>query len=366
MIAAEVVMARREKGTGMKPRLRADGRWEARWTDPSGKRRYVYSRTAGRAGEREVGKLRDEAIRASDAGLRPSEQPLAAYVARWIVRHPKLSPQSRQRYADLVRLHLEPTEQGRIPVVRLQPEHVEDLYRDRIDSGMAPKSVELLHTVLSGALRQAARRGHTVRDALVDVSPPPVPKKKRPVFSRDEVRRMLDVGDRLTALWTLAYAVPIREGELLALTWVDLDLERARMVLEHPEKSGVPRTLLLPSPAVRALRGHRARQAEERLASGGAYEELGLVFAGLDGNRLDPRRMREAFARVLTAAGCQKLRFHDLRHTAITHLLEDGVPLKVVQEIAGHRSPRTTIEVYAHATETMGQIAVEAMERILA
>lgn len=56
---------------------------------------------------------------------------------------------------------------------------------------------------------------------------------------------------------------------------------------------------------------------------------------------------------------------HPMRHTGITHLLEDGVPLKVVQEIAGHHSARTTIETYAHATETMQQQAVEAMNRRL-
>ena len=76
--------------------------------------------------------------------------------------------------------------------------------------------------------------------------------------------------------------------------------------------------------------------------------------------------MREAFARVLAAAGLPQKRAHDLRHTGITHLLEAGVPLKIVQEIAGHRSARTTIETYAHATETMQQQAVEAMNRALA
>ena len=115
--------------------------------------------------------------------------------------------------------------------------------------------------------------------------------------------------------------MPIREGELLSLAWSDLDVDGGRLVLAEPEKGGIPRTLLLPERAVRALRVHRARQAEERLASGGAYEETGLVFAGLDGNRLDPRRVREAFARVLTAAGLPQKRVHDLRHTGITHLL---------------------------------------------
>lgn len=356
---------RRDKGTGM-VRWRSDGRWEGRYVDVSGRKRSVYVRRPGRAGERECERLLSERIRQVEAGIRPSDTGLGMYVGRWVARHPRLSPQSRLRYADMVRLHLRDTEQGSIPVIRLQPEDLEDLYAARLAAGMAPKSVELLHTVIRGALGQAAERGHVLRNVATLVSPPPLPRRKREVFTLAEVERMLAVGDRLTALWTHAYQVPIREGELLGLRWRDYDLDAARLVLADPEKGGVPRTLLLPDRTVRALRAHRARQAEERLASGGAYEETGLVFATVDGNRLDPRRVRESFARVLAQAGVPQKRVHDLRHTGITHLLEAGVPRKMVQEIAGHRSARTIDDTYAHVTEVMHHMAVDAMNRALA
>lgn len=355
---------RRDKGTGL-VRWRVDGRWEGRYVDADGRKRSVYVRTPGRRGERECQRLVEERIAQAASGIRPSSMPLAAYVDHWIVRNRTLQAQSATRYRDLVRLHIAPSEQGSIPLIKLQPEDVEDLYADRLDAGCSPKSIELIHTVLRGALAQAAKRGHVVRNVAALVRPPRIPRRKRAVLTIDEVERMIAVGDRLAALWTLAYQVPIREGELLGLVWDDVDLDRGQLVLADPEKDGVPRTLLLPRRTIRALRTHRARQSEERLASGGAYEETGLVFAALDGNRLDPRRVREAFARVLAAAGVRPFRVHDLRHTGITHLLEAGVPLKIVQEIAGHRSPRTTIETYAHATETMQQQAVAAMDRAL-
>lgn len=365
MILHEEVDMRRPKGEGMAPRWRPwDRRWEARFVDASGRRRSVFVTTPGRAGERECERLLGDRLREAQAGIRPSELTLGAYLERWVARNVRLAPKSRERYGYVVRVHVAPSTQGRIPVIRLQPEDLEDLYAERLAAGCAPKSVELIHTVVRGALATAAQRGHVLRNVGTMVSPPPVPRRKRDVFSLPEVERMLAVGDRLTALWTLAYQVPIREGELLGLRWSEIDLDAARLVLRDPEKDGVPRTLILPRATVRALRSHKVRQAEQRLLTGGAYDGE-LVFANDHGERLDPRRVRDQFARVLRAAGVPLRRVHDLRHTGITHLLEAGVPLKVVQEIAGHRSARTTIETYAHATETMQAQAVAAMDRAL-
>lgn len=89
------------------------------------------------------------------------------------------------------------------------------------------------------------------------------------------------------------------------------------------------------------------------------------MFANLWGVPLDPRRVRDAFARACGRAGVPRVRFHDLRHSATTLLLEGGVPTKVVSEILGHADTRTTLEIYAHVTETMQDQAVAAMDRAL-
>ena len=362
----DVGLIRRERGYGMKARLRPDGRWEARWPDADGKVRSVYSRLPGRAGERDVEAKRDKAIRARDAGLRPTGDTLDTYVGAWLTRNPKrLGAETIARYRGLHVRHLA-TPQGKIALTELRPEDLEDLYAERIAAGVSPKTVELLHGLVRGALATAAQRGHVAANEATKVRPPKVERPAREVFTPAEIERIVDAEDRLSALWTVLYQTTLREGEWLAARWSAVDLDAGLYTLRTPEKGARPRRIRLAARSLRALRWHKARQAEERLASGGAYEEEGYVFATLDGRRLNRHRVLEAWHRLLASLELPERRVHDLRHAGITHNLADGVPLKVVQEMAGHASAETTLDTYAHVTEDMQQQAIEAQNRRLA
>lgn len=364
---------RRTKGTGSTPRWReVEKRWECRFVDATGKKRSVYSAIPGRAGERACASKRDDGLKLALSGISPSKMALADYLDRFIARNPRRwGSDTVQRYGELSRTHVRPSDAGRIGVGRLQPEHLEDLY----DSlRVSPKTVELLHCAVRAALTQAAERGHAVRNVAALVKPPRVPKFRPTDLTADQVRAVLasseEAEDRLTALWTLGAQTGIREGELLALTWGDIDFGRGAIILRDPEKDGIPRPVRLAKRSLRLLRAHKARQNEERLRAAGAYEGLGLVFASLDGNHLDPRRVREAFYRALARAGVDRqpdprkrpIRFHDLRHAVATFYLGQGVPLKVVSEILGHRDTKTTENLYQHVTQDMQAAAVAAMD----
>lgn len=159
---------RRDKGTGTAPRwLAASNRWQARYTAADGRRRSVYSPVPGPAGAKACAKLRDEAIAAAAAGIDPSLTPLAEYLDAWLARRRDLSPASRERYGRLIRLHVRESKardrRGKAiaakPLIRLSTDDVEDLYLAAEAGGMAPKGIELLHTMLHAALEQAAGRG---------------------------------------------------------------------------------------------------------------------------------------------------------------------------------------------------------------
>ncbi len=194
-----------------------------------------------------------------------------------------------------------------------------------------------------------------------------MPRPKQVKLTVAEVRAFLDAaaGDRHEALFTLMYQTGMREGELLGIPRAALDLAAARLVLDAPEKGGEPRTFRLPARSVRVLRTHLANKAEEQLASGGAYEETGLLFADAIGERLDPRRVRDAFHRVREAAKLRHFVPHDLRHACVTHLLEAGIPVKAVQEIVGHATATQTLDTYAYTTVAMEEAAVAAMDRVV-
>jgi integrase len=159
-------------------------------------------------------------------------------------------------------------------------------------------------------------------------------------------------GDRLETLYVLALTTGMRLGELLAVKWRDVDLDRAslqvRATLQHtdegfsffqPKTRRSRRHITLTRGAVEALRRHRARQAEERLLAGTAWWDLGLVFTNTEGGPLQKSNLHfRSFKPLLRAAGLPPIRFHDLRHTAATLLFLQGVHPKVVSEMLGHAS----------------------------
>ncbi|MDE3096178.1 MAG: site-specific integrase, partial [Chloroflexota bacterium] len=185
--------------------------------------------------------------------------------------------------------------------------------------------------------------------------------------------------ERLGAVYVLALTTGARQGELLALRWRDVDLERGTMqvrtslqwtkagpVFSEPKTPRSRRLITLTARAVAALRQHRAAQAEERLRLGRAWEDHDLVFANEVGAPMSASNLlRRSYRRLLRDAGLPHMRFHDLRHTAATLLLGQGVHPKIVSEMLGHSQVGITLDLYSHVTPTMQQQAAAAMDAAL-
>lgn len=118
---------------------------------------------------------------------------------------------------------------------------------------------------------------------------------------------------------------------------------------------------MLPQFVVDTLRRHHVSQLERRLAVGTAWVDRDLVFPDEDGDFLVPVTLLRRFRRLLKEVGLPRIRFHDLRHSAATLLLGIGVPAKVVQELLGHSTISTTMDVYSHVLPSMQR---DAMKKI--
>lgn len=184
-------------------------------------------------------------------------------------------------------------------------------------------------------------------------------------------------GHRHIPLWTLAASTGMRRGELLGLRWRDVDLKAQRLsvrqtiisvgyevIRSDPKTAKGARTIDLDGHTVRALRAHRAEQRLERqLLALPEYGE-GLVFCRENGEPYHPDLVRQSFERRVSASAVPRIRFHDLRHTHATLMLQAGVRPKVVSERLGHSTVAFTMDVYAHvipgmqadAAETFGQL----------
>jgi integrase len=250
-----------------------------------------------------------------------------------------------------------------------------------LSSGAASASVNKLHVTLHKALDQARRWRMVTRNAAEDVSPPkPNPPEMR-TLSAAESKRLLEAArdDRLEALYVLAVNTGMRQGELLALKWKDVDLENARLSVRRtitmskgsilfgePETRKSRRTISLNEPSVRALRKHLDRQLAEIEPLGDLYKDEGLVFPSELGTPMNPTNLRQrSFAPLLRRTGLPKVRFHDLRHTCATLLLGRNVHPKYVQELLGHANIAVTLDTYSHVIPGMGDQAARAVEEAL-
>jgi integrase len=375
-------MGKRGNGEGSIWRRKSGG-WSAQYTvytSEGRKRRTLYGKT-----RQEVAAKLSKALADREGGLTfdAGAMTVGEYLARWLSHSVRdtVSQKTYERYESIVRVHLSPA-LGRIRLKALTPDHVRGLYREKLDSGLAPRTVLHIHRTLSKALKQAADDGLIPRNAAASVKPPQARREEMQPLSRDQVGMFLDTvkGDRMEALYVLAITAGLRQGELLALKWEDVDLEGTNPTLEVRRslsetrgrrsfvtpKSGRGRHLRLSRRAVSALRVHRKRQLEERVRKAGLWEDHGLIFPSEVGTPMSGRNLYRAFKiRVKRASLPQTLRFHDLRHTCATLLLRQGINPKFVQELLGHADISLTLNTYSHVLPDMGDAAAGGMDAAL-
>jgi len=360
---------------------RKDGYWVGQYgvqTAKGTKTRYIYGKTRAAVAEKLTRALADR-----DGGLTydAGKITVGEYVERCIEDSVKDTVRQRtyERYGQVARVHIKPA-LGRIKLSALTPAHLRAPYREKLDAGLAPRTVRYIHVTLNKALKQAMADGLIPRNAASSVKSPKPKKKEIRPLDREQVRAFFDAvsGERLEALYILAVTTGLRKGELLGLKWEDLDLEtgmlqvrrslseaRSGRIFEAP-KSGKGRSVRLTQRGVSALKAHRKRQLEARMKLAGLWQEHGLVFPSQVGTPIGGRNLNRSFKRHLERAGLPRsFRFHDLRHTCATLLLRQGVNPKFVQELLGHSDVSLTLNIYSHILPDMGDQAAVAMDAAL-
>jgi integrase len=370
---------KRGNGEGSRPRKRPDGRWEARYTvhgSQGPKRKTLYGRTRHEVADKLARALSD---RAQGLTFEAGSLRLREYLDRWL---PDIRGTVRQhtweRYEQIVRVHIEPT-LGRVRLKDLTATHARGLYREKLDDGSSPRTVQYIHTTLRKALQDAVSDGLIPRNVADGIKAPKPKKKEINPLSPEQARAFLEAvrGDRLEALYSLAVQRGLRQGELLGLRWEDVELEAGTLQVRRtlaltkeghvfePPKNGKGRSVELTQGASEALRNHLARQLAEMKASGDRYQDQGLIFPGEHGQPMRPYTLTGKLERILKRAGLPRIRFHDLRHTCATLLLSKGVHPKFVQELLGHATISITLDCYSHVIPAMGDQTRKAMENVL-
>ena len=377
----------------------ADGRrWRGAlsWTEPDGtaQRRVVSGRTAQEARDRLDALRRD--LRLGTIAPAGRSLTVGEYLAAWIERdRTRVRPSTWLVREQHVRLWLTPA-LGRIVLARLTPADVERalasfLAHGRPEGGeprrhgrrtVSAQTVRHQRATLRIALAAAVRDGLVARNAAADALPPRLPHRPIDYLSAPDVRRLLDGtrDDEFGAIYALAVSTGLRLGELLGLGWQDVDLAAGTLTvrqslartaddtwaLGEPKSARSRRTIPLPSTAADALRRQRDRQDAAREAAGSAWQDRdGLVFTDAVGRPLHPEHVSYTFQRARAAAGLPRVRFHDLRHSAATLMLAEGVPLAVISEWLGHSGIAITASHYSAIVPELRRDAADAMDRAL-
>lgn len=361
---------------------RTDGLWVASvslgYANGKRSRKTLYGKTRKEVAEKLKVVLRD---RQQGLPVKVDRQTVGQFLDRWLaeVIDGDRRPSTVLSYRQYVRLHITPFI-GRIQLSKLTAQDIQSLLVNRRAAGMAPRSVRYVLTILRLALGQAERWELVPRNVAALVDAPTVPRFEATPLDLDQVGQLLDTitGDRLEALYVLSVGVGLRQGEALALRWIDLDLDAEMLTVRHslqridgkltltePKTSRSRRTVLLPSPLVDALRQHRKRQLEERLLAGGRWHDLRLVFTTTLGTPLDSRNLTRHFKQTLQRANLPEIRWHDLRHTCATLMLTRGVSPRVMMDTLGHSQISMTLGMYSHVLPALAREAADAMGELL-
>jgi integrase len=339
-----------------------------------GKRRVVY----GKDKQDALDKL--DALRAAQrAGrLTPAKtQTVAEYLDGWLeARRHSIRVATHLNYRTGIKWlnpHI-----GSIRLNKLAPATIQQAYADMLGRGLSGRSVQISHSLLRTALRQAVRLGLINRDPTDAVTCPRRGRHEMSVLTADQAYRLFEstASDPLHALWVTLASTGLRIGEALGLKWDDIDLEERTLsvrraiqrqpgkglVFVEPKTLAGRRTVNLTSTAAEALRAHRTRQIKHRLAIGSMWQDQGIIFASEIGAPLDASNAYHRFQKALIAAGLPRMRLHDLRHTAATLMLSEGIHPRIAQEMLGHSNITQTM-AYSHVLPTMQKEAAEKLER---
>jgi len=359
--------------------------WELKFDlgrDPTtGKRstKFVSFKGTRKAAETELTRLLNH--RDQGTFVEQGKQTVGEFLLHWLKVDVdrRLAGRTATRHRGIVEKNIMPR-LGNVPIRSLTAAHIEafeaELQREGWAKGQAERACETnpgkrglsaqtvlhIHRTLSQALGHAVRTGALYRNPAQLVRPPRPPQREILILSKPEIVAVLNAA-RDTDLYLpvlVGLCTGIRRSELLGLRWSDVDfdamflavnqaMERVRKVttFKPPKTRTSRRTISLPAACVDALRAHKARQSEQRLAQGLGRDPQTLVFARPDGSPWDADSLSKTFSKLIKAAKVTPITLHGLRHTHISHLLMDGVHLKVVSERAGHSSVNVTMLVYA-------------------
>ena len=308
-----------------------------------------------------------------------ADMPFGDWMEHWYETHsrPAARPGTRRIYEGYLRLYIRPG-LGHIPLNRLTAKDMQQFFvwlktegrADQSDgeTGLADSQLRNIHSLCRRTLEKAVSENLIPQNPASGCKLPPARKGEMNLLSREAMQKLLIQAkeEKYYELFLLEFATGLRLGELTVLQWEDLNLTTGELriskqavvigsevVVTEPKTKAAVRTLLLPPKVLEVFREYRKRNVSRWLFPSPKKEDSPLL----------PSVVRQRLHRLLDHAGCERMRFHDLRHTFATLALESGKDVKTLSAMLGHVSAATTLDIYTHITDDMRLTAAANIDR---
>ena len=378
-------MGRKRKNGEGTVRLRKDGRWEGRIVigyDENGlpKTKNVLAKTKGECIEK-LKALKSTITPDTPIKLK-ADMPFGEWLDYWYETYckPNARPATQRTYEGYIRLYLHPR-LGSIPLNKVTINDIQQmctwmmtearLDQKNGDSGLSDSQVRNCYSLCDRVLEKAVTEKLIVRNPAKGCKLPPDRPKEMKVLSREDMQKVLIQAkeENYYELFLLEFATGLRLGELMALQWDDVDLVTgelrinkqvnlvgSKLVISEPKTKAAVRTLILPPSVRKVLAEYKTRVNSRWLFPSPKKDDLPII----------PSAVSRRLHTLLEHAGCEQVRFHDLRHTFATNALAHGMDIKTLSTILGHVSSATTLNTYSHVTDEMRQRAAVKIDQGIA
>ncbi len=346
----------------------------------TGKRNRVFNTIKG--SRREANAEMHSMITEMEKGkaMKASPITIAQWMDTWLDLYiPNVEETTKVGYKTKIRCYIKPA-LGNIMMKSLRTEHVQRMVNDMLERGLSPKNIRDTYNNINVAMKKAVTLLMFPYNPCEGVVLPKLKRYKAKVYDLKMIHQLLDTaeGTDMYLPILLCVTVGLRRGELLALRWENIDFEhnilkvRSNLVrgedgfiIKAPKSEAGIRDIQIGNEVISELLKEKERYAEDKAELGALFQDNAFIIRQKHGAPMTPDAMSRKWKRFIQAHDLPNIRFHALRHSNATALIQAGVNPRVVQQRLGHSDVSITLNTYTHVLPEMDKDAAQKLDAIM-